>query len=143
MFAICSLYVKRCKQPCKKRKPKRKCKCRFTPCPCKVKPFGFLRKNLPFLASLEKSIFSQKTLPVTLFARIILHSFFLFSVFLFSGASLFVALRSVPRCELATADPPHSCALSVPALGFLVLLQSAVRPAPPNRRRAVEVARSV
>ena len=100
-----------CKLSLKTNKPKRNSKDGFTPRPCKVKPFGFLKKI--FLSSLRsKRVFFPKNLACrSVYALCFAFLFSFFRFFFFRGASLFAALCSAHRAPhrrapTATAEPP-------------------------------------
>ncbi len=101
------------KQSLKTNKPKRNSKDGFTPRPCKVKPFGFLKKI--FLSSLRsKRVFFPKNLACrSVYALCFAFLFSFFRFFFFRGASLFAALCSAHRAPhrrapTAPTKPPHT-----------------------------------
>lgn len=143
----------------KKNKPKRNSKDGFTPRPCKVKPFGFLKKI--FLSSLRsKRVFSPKNLAcrsVYALCFAFLFSFFCFSFFRgqFVRRAAFRTLspsrrrRTCPRTApdprprtwfrfhspLTKSTPPRTCRrLFLMARRFR---QATDEPAPPCHRSAV------
>ena len=96
------------KQSLKTNKPKRNSKDGFTPRPCKVKPFGFLKKI--FLSSLRsKRVFFPKNLAWrSVYALCFAFLFSFFRFFFFRGASLFAALCSAHRApHRRRADRTH------------------------------------
>ena len=101
------------KQSLKTNKPKRNSKDGFTPRPCKVKPFGFLKKI--FLSSIRsKRVFFPKNLAWrSVYALCFAFLFSFFRFFFFRGASLFAALCSAHRAPhrrapTAPTKPPHT-----------------------------------
>ena len=103
----------------KTNKPKRNSKDGFTPRPCKVKPFGFLKKI--FLSSLRsKRVFFPKNLACrSVYALCFAFLFSFFRFFFFRGASLFAALCSAHhaphrRAPTAPTKPPHTRTATTP-----------------------------
>lgn len=131
----------------KTNKPKRNSKDGFTPRPCKVKPFGFLKKI--FLSSLRsKRVFFPKNLACrSVYALCFAFLFSFFRFFFFRGASLFASLcsahraphrRRADRTHRATAhsDRDHATARH-PRAWFLMAYrfrQATDEPPPPRHR---------